>query len=402
MTATDTLDADRALRDGMVDRILDTNPDIDASVAEAMRAVPRHRFAPEAPLEECYDGTRAVVTKRDDDGRMLSSVSAPWLVAHMLTHAGVEPGSTVLEIGAGQGYQAALLCELVGPNGHVITVDIDGDLCRTAQRNLSALGYANTATVVEADGAEQLLDDGTVDAVIVATGAWDLSPAWEDQLKPGGRLVTPLTLRGMWRGMTLEKADDGFACADWRQYGFIRMRGLLGQERDVADESLPVDVAVDPDHPGTADELRAAMEDRDPVVVATGVRDGRSDPAIVNLWDRIGFHEPETVRVTRFRRSAFPLPPVHLMAPALWEGSSFAYVGAEMLDDGAALSAVAFGPEKDALAERLRRHVENWGRDKGFAPRIAVRRNGGPLPSGLAVVQKTRYRVESDWSAAGR
>jgi protein-L-isoaspartate(D-aspartate) O-methyltransferase len=79
-------------------------------IGRAMRAVPRHLFTGDSSLEDAYTND-AVVTRRDDRGTALSSVSAPWLQAVMLGQLDVRPGDRVLEVGSG-GYNAALLREL--------------------------------------------------------------------------------------------------------------------------------------------------------------------------------------------------------------------------------------------------------------------------------------------------
>src|SRR5262245_57665292 len=94
------------------------------SVADALLAVPRHLFVPGAALSEAYRDD-ATVTKRDRDGVPVSSSSQPTIMAIMLDQLEVAPGHRVLEIGAGTGYNAALLAHLVGPAGAVVSVDID-------------------------------------------------------------------------------------------------------------------------------------------------------------------------------------------------------------------------------------------------------------------------------------
>src|SRR5947209_20254991 len=98
----------------------------DPAVRAAMLAVPRHRFLPGEPLERAY-ANDAIATKFAD-GVSISSASQPSIVALMLEQLALAPGMNVLEIGAGTGYNAALLRALVGPTGHVTTVDIDADI----------------------------------------------------------------------------------------------------------------------------------------------------------------------------------------------------------------------------------------------------------------------------------
>jgi len=116
-----------------------------------------------------------VVTKREEHGIALSSVSAPWLQAMMLAQAQLAPGMRVLEIGSG-GYNAALLAELVGEEGEVTTVDIDPEVVDRARCCLEAAGYRRV-TVVLADAEGGIPDHAPYDRVIVTAGAWDMPPA---------------------------------------------------------------------------------------------------------------------------------------------------------------------------------------------------------------------------------
>jgi hypothetical protein len=95
------------------------------AVEAAFRAVPRHVFVPEVSAEHAYRN-EAIPTKLVD-GHAVSSASQPSIVAVMLEQLDVQPGQRVLEIEAGTGYNAALLARLVGPSGHVVTVDLDED-----------------------------------------------------------------------------------------------------------------------------------------------------------------------------------------------------------------------------------------------------------------------------------
>jgi protein-L-isoaspartate(D-aspartate) O-methyltransferase len=144
--------ADR-LHAELVDLLLTRGTVKSGRVEAALRAVPRHPFVPDASLETAYAPDDAVVTKRDTDGAALSSASAPGVVASMLEQLDVQPGDRILEIGAGTGYNSALLSELAGPTGHVVTIDIDQDVVDGAQAALASTGYGQVE-VVCADGAQ--------------------------------------------------------------------------------------------------------------------------------------------------------------------------------------------------------------------------------------------------------
>ena len=117
--------ADRA-RARLVDGMRDSGRLCSAAVEEAFRAVPRHLFLPGVPLARAY-ADEAVATQAVD-GVTTSSASQPSMMAIMLAQLDLRPGHRVLEIGAGTGYNAALMARLVGPQGHVVSVDIDADL----------------------------------------------------------------------------------------------------------------------------------------------------------------------------------------------------------------------------------------------------------------------------------
>jgi protein-L-isoaspartate(D-aspartate) O-methyltransferase len=104
-------------------------------VEAAFQAVLRHRFIPEKPLEEVYSD-RVILTKQDQNGQWISSSSQPAIMAIMLEQLDLEPGQKVLEIGAGTGYNAALMAHIVGETGQVVTIDIDDDLVEVAQAHL--------------------------------------------------------------------------------------------------------------------------------------------------------------------------------------------------------------------------------------------------------------------------
>src|SRR5699024_436877 len=108
-------------------------------VADAVASVPRHRFVPHAPLETAY-GHETVSVKDDADGASLSCASVPAIVAMMLEQADLAPGQRVLELGAGTGYNAALLAHLTAPGGRVTTIDVDPDLAARARTHLHDAG----------------------------------------------------------------------------------------------------------------------------------------------------------------------------------------------------------------------------------------------------------------------
>lgn len=205
----------------------------DPAVAAAFRAVPRHHFLPSIPVAEAYRDEAIPTKYAADSGHAISSSSQPSIMAIMLEQLQVRPGQRILEIGAGTGYNAALLAHLAGPSGQVVTLDLDDDLVAAARAHLAAAGFPEVQ-VIATDGALGYPPAAPYDRIILTVGAWDLTPAWHAQLKPGGRLVLPLEIApGSQKSIALVKPvtppADGrlFDTDGLRDCGFMRLRGAL-------------------------------------------------------------------------------------------------------------------------------------------------------------------------------
>lgn len=140
-----------------------------------------------------------------------------WLQAYMLEQAVLRPGSRVLEIGSG-GYNAALIAEVVGPAGTVVSIDIDADVVANARAALARAGHPQVQ-VVHGDGELGHAVGGPYDAVIVTVNASDIPPAWTEQLAPGGLLVAPVRMRANTRCLTLQRRGDHLAATAALQCG---------------------------------------------------------------------------------------------------------------------------------------------------------------------------------------
>jgi protein-L-isoaspartate(D-aspartate) O-methyltransferase len=170
------------------------------SVRDAFLAVRREYFVPELAtrdgLAAIYRPDVALTTATDNRGVAISSSSAPAIMAPMLEALQLEPGQRVLEIGAGTGYNAALVKHLVGPRGRVTTVDLETAFARRARQSLAAAGYA--ARVVVGDGRAGWVQGAPYDRVIVTASAGAVYRPWLDQLVEGGLIEMPLRLaRGL-------------------------------------------------------------------------------------------------------------------------------------------------------------------------------------------------------------
>ena len=157
----------------------------DARVMRALAEVPRHEFVPEEERVSAYLDLPLPIGHGQ-------TISQPYIVALMTHLLEVEAGDRVLEVGAGSGYQAAVLSKLAR---EVHTVEIVPALARACRERLARLGFANVV-VHEGDGGAGLAAEAPFDAIIVTAAARRVPPALAAQLKPGGRLAIPLGEEG--------------------------------------------------------------------------------------------------------------------------------------------------------------------------------------------------------------
>lgn len=170
----------QAQRQRMVDLLRDRGI-VDKQVLQAMSEVPRHTFVPEALSGKAY-GDHALPIGYSQ------TISQPYMVARMTELLMVDKNSTVLEIGAGCGYQTAILSFVAG---RVFAIERIAHLARTAQTNIRRLGCYN-ATVKWFDGTIGWSEYAPFDAILVAAGSPDIPQPLIDQLAIGGRLVIPV------------------------------------------------------------------------------------------------------------------------------------------------------------------------------------------------------------------
>ena len=174
-------------------------PVLDARVIAVLGKVPRHRFVPSDQLGAAYRNRPLPIGYGQ-------TISQPYIVALMTDLLNVGPGDTVLEIGTGSGYQAAILAELARS---VCTIEIVGPLARRAAEVLAALGYARVRTRI-GDGYYGWEDCGPFDSIIVTAAASHVPAPLVRQLKPGGRMVIPVGAPFLAQHLMLvEKNRDG-------------------------------------------------------------------------------------------------------------------------------------------------------------------------------------------------
>ena len=171
-----------------------------------------------------------------------SSTSEPGLVAYMLELLDFEPGMKVLEIGAGTGYNAALMAEIVGPAGSVVSVDIQDDVICQARRLIEKMGYSQV-TLLARDGFYGAAEYAPYDRIVATVGCPELSPHWADQLADGGIMLVPLLFGGVYELTTVWR--DGHRLRGRLDHGtgFIAIQGVLEKSDLLSTMSLSADWA---------------------------------------------------------------------------------------------------------------------------------------------------------------
>ena len=258
-TESGTRDEAEELRNRLVEELVSQGAITSKPVRQAFAEVPRHLFVPRVDIATAYSDQPIFI--RWDAGMPISSSSQPKMMALMMEQLGLEPGSRVLEIGAGTGYNAAILAHVAGEKGSVITMDIDQDIVDEAAENLSETGYGHVKAVC-GDGFEGFPEGGPYDRIIATVGAYDVSPHWVDQLKEGGVIVVPLWFRGFCLSVALEKRDGELRGLSVTPCLFIPLRGT-GQPTeqffpvgDPPDEYLKMTIGLDRDDPAFRQDLR--------------------------------------------------------------------------------------------------------------------------------------------------
>jgi protein-L-isoaspartate(D-aspartate) O-methyltransferase len=298
------------MRERLATQVIAANKIGSERVAAALHAVPRHLFLPEYPPEVAYLDD-AIVTKRDATGQPVSSSSQPAIMAIMLDQLDLAPGHRVLEIGAGTGYNAALISHIVAPSGQVTSVDIDSELVRAARAHLSSAGYSDV-TVGCADGAEGYPEHAPYDRIIATVGVSDLAGAWLEQAMPDAQIVVPLDLRGIQVSVSFARADPAEVGGAWTSRslapcGFMRMRGSLAGPEGVVmlAPGLSIMLPNGTMPPGGQDldpATLAALLATPPVLRPTGVQAG-SVQVIWGLGLWLAAREPRSCRLNEELRS---------------------------------------------------------------------------------------------------
>ncbi len=398
------------------------------AVLSAFSSVPRHRFVPEVSPAAAYQD-EALVIKLGADGIPVSSSSQPAMMAFMLEQLGLEPGHRVLEVGTGSGYNAAVMAHVVGAAGSVVTVDLDSELIRRARASLAAAGYGQVI-VRRGDGGYGEPGHAPYDRIIVTAGAWDIAPAWLDQLAPGGRLVLPLSVRGIQLSVALERRAGQWMASSASRCSFVRMAGAFaGPEIITPLRASGLYVQVEDGRRLDTDALSAALAGpaADMPAEVRAARPGQLGD--LDLW--LALTEPGLHRIALRAAPGCPaLLPFGGLVGGHGLAASLGVAGLVLAEPAARQPAGpgatgpagpgapqpagpgpagvvirGYGPGGRSLAAHLAGQARRWddiGRPGATDLVLVVCPAGGALPpgAGLAVLTRPNVRIAAGWPAS--
>jgi len=206
------------LRERMVERQIAARGIRDARLLEALRQVPREEFvSPEYGGQAYGDHPLPIEAGQ--------TISQPYIVALMISAAGIGPGDRVLEVGAGSGYAAAVMSRVAG---EVIAIERKPELVAIARERMERLGYGNVE-IVEGDGTRGWPDGAPFDAILAAASGSHVPQPLVDQLAPAGRLVMPVG-GALWVQQLVKVTKQADGSLETEDLGGVRFVPLIGEE----------------------------------------------------------------------------------------------------------------------------------------------------------------------------
>ena len=186
-------------------------------VLAAMREVPREAFVPEHERDKAWDDCALPLAHGQ-------TISQPYMVARNVELAELRPSDTVLEVGLGSGYQAAVMSRLCA---RVVGIELIAPLAETAEQTLRSLGYDNVLVRV-GDGSVGLPELAPYDCIVVAAGASSVPEQLVQQLKVGGRLIIPVGT-SVQTLTVITRTASGSVKREFDQCMYVPLRGAAGQ-----------------------------------------------------------------------------------------------------------------------------------------------------------------------------
>lgn len=182
-------------------------------IIEAFKRIKRIDFMPE-DMKDLAGLNEALPI---GDGQ---TISQPLVVAFMLEKLQPEPGEKILDVGAGSGWTTALLAEIVGEKGRVLGIEIVPDLKEFGERNVSKYSFIEKGITefILGDGSKGYEKEAPYDKILASASAKEIPKAWKEQLKIGGRIVTPVDT-SIW--LLVKKSSEEFEKSEYPGFVFV-------------------------------------------------------------------------------------------------------------------------------------------------------------------------------------
>jgi len=210
-------------REKLVERLLTFGYIKTETVKNAILKVPREEFIPPENRKYAYIDQPLPI----GEGQ---TISAPHMVAIICETLTLEPGMKILEIGAGFGYNAAVVAEIIGPEGHLFTTERIESLAKIAEDNLRRTGYDKCVTVLHQDGTNGYSDQAPYDRIYATASAPKVPEPLKEQLRIGGRLLIPVGSIKQFQELVciLRVYEDKFETHKLGGVAFVHMIGEHG------------------------------------------------------------------------------------------------------------------------------------------------------------------------------
>ncbi len=193
---------------------------ISEKVLNSMLNVPRHLFVPAVHISSAYVDTPLNIGYGQ-------TISAPHMVAIMCNLLDLQEGHKVLEIGAGSGYNAAVMAEIIGNTGTVYSTERIPELVKSSKSNLKAAGYRNVKVNLS-DGSIGLPEHAPYDRICVTASAPSIPEPLVQQLRSGGRMVIPVGEMFQSLYLVMKKSDGTVVSKEWGGVVFVPLIGRHG------------------------------------------------------------------------------------------------------------------------------------------------------------------------------
>jgi len=213
-------------REELIERLVRWGYLTKSEIIEAFKKVPRHEFVPTHLRDYAYADQPLPIGHGQ-------TISAPSMIAIMLDSLELKPGQKVLEIGAGSGYNAALIAEIVGPKGKVFTIERIAELSEFGRANLQKTGYGRVQVVV-GDGTCGYKKEAPWDRILVTACAPEIPHLLVEQLKVGGKLAAPVGQHYMFQTWLVadKRSEKEISTRERGGCSFVPLVGKHGWKED--------------------------------------------------------------------------------------------------------------------------------------------------------------------------